>query len=311
MDNKNTNHVTELEQKSQAKSQKSEKVMITVSAVFVMAALTLTGIYMNNKKEQDKTILEESSGLDGSFEGNLVDSGMEIPGIDDVGDLQIVDSGTVENPGRTGIAGTMEGTESEGTDNKKPATKSSNDLVGEESAKNPENKAEDSEKTTEGSEDLSAEEVLSGTVEAMMLSFNGIQMFAPFTESEKVLIPYSMDKAVYFKTLDQYKYNPAMIIAAEVHTPVCAVAAGKVVDIYWDHETGWTMEMDLGGGFKAYYGQLNSNAFAKSVDTYVAAGDILSYVAEPTKYFTEEGSCLYFAMTRDGHPVDPAEYVTQ
>ena len=151
------------------------------------------------------------------------------------------------------------------------------------------------------------EEAMSGIVENMMLSFDGMNMIWPVPEGNDILIPYSMDKAVYFETLDQYKYSPAMIIAAEEGTPVCAVSAGKITRRYWDYETGWTYEMDLGGGFKAYYGQLDY--LQKAEDTYVAAGDVLGYVAAPTKYFAEEGSNLYFAMTQNGQPVCPENYM--
>ena len=40
----------------------------------------------------------------------------------------------------------------------------------------------------------------------------------------------------------------------------------------------------------------------------MAAGDILGYVDVPTKYYSKEGSNIYFDMTRDGKPVDPMEY---
>ena len=33
--------------------------------------------------------------------------------------------------------------------------------------------------------------------------------------SGSVILGYSMDKTVFFQTLEQYKYNPAMIIAGE------------------------------------------------------------------------------------------------
>ena len=36
--------------------------------------------------------------------------------------------------------------------------------------------------------------------------------------SGEVLIPFSMDSSVYFSTLDQFKYNPAMMIGAEQGT---------------------------------------------------------------------------------------------
>lgn len=296
MDNKNTNNETPFEVKAKEKSQKKERAVVTASAVFIMAALTLTGIYMNKQSEEEKKILEDSTGLDSDLSGDM----LEVPGIEGVGDLQIVDSGTVENPGRTGNAGSSEsaqqGENAEDTaeNSKKPATKTSNALT-----------TENAGESTE----LDSEAAMSGMVESMMLSFNGIQMFAPMTEAEEVLIPYSMDKAVYFETLDQYKYSPAIVVSAEVDAPVCAVSAGRIVDKYWDYETGWTLEMDLGGGFTAYYGQLNNDTLEKEVDTYVVAGDVLGYIDTPTKYYAEEGSNMYFAMTRDGQPVDPMDYI--
>ena len=39
-----------------------------------------------------------------------------------------------------------------------------------------------------------------------------------------VILDYSMDSTVYFATLDQYKYNPAVIIAGDVNSKVYAVA---------------------------------------------------------------------------------------
>lgn len=42
-----------------------------------------------------------------------------------------------------------------------------------------------------------------------------------------MILNYSMDSTVYFATLDQYKYNPAVIIAGEVNNKVYSVAKGK------------------------------------------------------------------------------------
>lgn len=289
MDNKNTNSQTQFEKTGKEQAPKREKIVITASAIMIMGALTLTGMYMN--RVQEKQSPEESIGFHEDWSGDL----MEIPEADLLGEFQVVDSGTVKNPGITGEPVTTESSEgdTEQQDStRKPASKTSNNLT---------------------SEETSAEEIakaaMSEFVEAMTLSFNGLYLTNEFFEEDKVLLPYSMDKAVYFQTLDQYKYNPAMIIAAEVGAPVHTLSSGKIVNKYWDHETGWTIEMDLGGGFKAYYGQLNSDTLEKAVDTYVAAGDVLGYVDTPTKYYSKEGSNIYFAMTRDGKPVDPREYV--
>ena len=40
----------------------------------------------------------------------------------------------------------------------------------------------------------------------------------------------------------------------------------------------------------------------------IAKGQVLGNVAEPTSYFSEEGSHLYFALTKDDVPVDPSGY---
>ena len=281
MDNKNTNNkVTEFEKRGQAKAKNKEKLIVTASAVFVLTALTITGMYINNNASEKTPIQENNTGISGDMSGDV----LQAPGVENI-DMQSVDSTTVENPGRTGIVSEQE------SDTKISATKSSNTLVRGETA--------ETEEMTE--------EAMSGIVENMMLSFDGMNMIWPVPEGNDIVIPYSMDKAVYFETLDQYKYSPAMIIAAEEGTPVCAVSAGKITRRYWDYETGWTYEMDLGGGFKAYYGQLDY--LQKAEDTYVAAGDVLGYVAAPTKYFAEEGSNLYFAMTQNGQPVCPENYM--
>ena len=120
---------------------------------------------------------------------------------------------------------------------------------------------------------------------------------------------YSMDKTVYYKTLDQYKYNPAMIIAGAQGDQVIAGASGIVKSIDQFAETGTTINVDFGNGFEAIYGQLGS-VNVKTGD-YVDATTTLGYVAEPTKYYSSEGSNLYFEMRKDGQPVDPKNYLTE
>ena len=274
MENRNTNKDNEFKVRAQKKAK--QKSLLTVTAVFVLTALVATGVYLSNKNQGDLLPQKDISKLQQDAQ-NIINA----PEVVDENDLQIVDSGMVENPG---IVSSKSKTETK----RNNSSDTSNELV-----------------TTE--DEIDTQEVFSGEVENMMLSFNGMNLLWPIASERDVLIPYSMEKAVYFETLDQYKYNPAMIISAEVGTPVLAVSAGKITNRFWDYETGWTYEMDLGGGFKAYYGQLDN--MQKAADTYVVAGDILGYVANPTKYYTKEGSNLYFAMTKDGKPVYPKEYI--
>ena len=121
-----------------------------------------------------------------------------------------------------------------------------------------------------------------------------------------VIMNYSMDATVYFATLDQYKYNPAIIISGEVNSKVYAVAQGIITDISQNEVTGTTVTVDLGDGYKAIYGQLKELNF--KVGDLLEPGHVIGYVSEPTKYYSVEGSNLYFELQKDGEPIDPIAY---
>ena len=122
-----------------------------------------------------------------------------------------------------------------------------------------------------------------------------------------VIMNYSMDQTIYFATLDQYKYNPAIVIQAEVNAPVEAVSAGKVISIENNAEIGTTVTVDMGDGYSAVYGQLKEIAW--NTGDSVTAGEVIGYVSEPTKYYSVEGANLYFELLKDGAPVNPMEYL--
>ncbi len=122
-----------------------------------------------------------------------------------------------------------------------------------------------------------------------------------------VIMNYSMEQSIYFATLDQYKYNPAIIISGNVGDEVRAAATGKVTSIREDTQTGITLTMDIGGGYEIIVGQLDGVNVAEE-DT-VNRGELLGYVAEPSKYYVVEGPNVYFQMLKDGEPVNPLEYM--
>lgn len=136
-----------------------------------------------------------------------------------------------------------------------------------------------------------------------------------FTESSlmewpvngQVVLDYNMDNTIYFPTLNVYKLNPAIAISSEVGSPVAAVANGKIVSVVNNEETGQTVTVDMGNGYQAVYGQLKDVPF--QAEEYVSAGSVLGYISEPTKYYTEEGANLYFALSKDGVPLDPMQYL--
>lgn len=169
--------------------------------------------------------------------------------------------------------------------------------------------ADTGEEEADAGEDEEAADVMSGMVEAQ------IQPTVSFASTEtlqwpvagKVLMDYSMDATVYFATLDQYKYNPALIFGAEEGAQVVASAKGIIDSITTNEETGTTIRMNLGDNYTLIYGQLKEVAVSEG--DVVEAGQLLGYVSQPTKYYCEEGPNLYFAMEKDGASEDPFLYL--
>lgn len=122
-----------------------------------------------------------------------------------------------------------------------------------------------------------------------------------------ILQDYSMDQTVYFSTLDQYKLSPAIAVGAVEGAPVVAAVNGKVYSVEQDIQTGTTVTMELGNGYQAIYGQLADLTVAEG-DT-VKKGTTIGYIAQPTKYYSTEGTNLYFEMKKDGEPIDPIAYL--
>lgn len=143
-------------------------------------------------------------------------------------------------------------------------------------------------------------------VNAPVFSFNdGSSLVWPVDGD--VILGYNMDNTIYFPTLDQYKCNPAIIISAEVGTDVKSAAPGLVENIYEDPILGTSMVISVGDGYKITYGQLQEPAVGIS-DT-VEAGTVIGKIAKPTRYFTEEGSNLYFELDNGDTPVDPLTHL--
>ena len=150
--------------------------------------------------------------------------------------------------------------------------------------------------TVQGSTDTAAVYQQVQTNEEPVLHFAATDTIGWPLEGD-VILNYSMDRSVYFATLDQYKYNPALIIAGAVNDRVVSAS----------DEPGQTVTIGLGDSYQAIYGQLKE--LEVSAGDYVSQGDTIGYLAEPTKYYSVEGANLYFAMTKEGKPVNPMDYI--
>lgn len=121
--------------------------------------------------------------------------------------------------------------------------------------------------------------------------------------SGDVILKFSMGNTVYFKTLAQYKCNPAVIISSEEGTNVKEAAGGTVTKVGHSDELGNMVTVDIGSGYTLTYGQLKDISVKEGQE--VKEGDVIGKVAKPTKYYSKEGSNLYLQVMEKDKPVDP------
>ncbi len=292
-----------------------ERIIMLASAVFVLAALTVTGLYVrkNNRAEQENYVvdfgaLEQSSTelAENMLSGEELDTLFADVGTDDLDydpSFQEANSQRVEN---TENGQKNEKTSGSAAAEKKQSTEEpkKDDPVEKSSTKKKESAAVEEE----GMFDETVDTVMSDEVQAVSTT---VQPELDFNEEDglvwpivgDVLINYSMDKTIYFPTLNQYKYNPAIELAATQEEQICAAADVRVTSVSYDPGTGNTVVMELGNGYELTYGQLEN--ITVSEGSYVNVGDGIGTVATPTKYYSMEGTNVYFKLTKDGEPVNP------
>lgn len=285
------------------------------SSAFVLAALTMTGIYMKSRNVDsedngytiDFTAMEDSA--DNKYQEIAQNTETELESAPEVleDDLDYtpmeVGSGLVEIPGLTDDL--TEEFETPPTEQLLNETDTSllekPDAEPVETPKEePEEAPEEVPEETENEEAVSQDVIMDRT-----LHFSETDGLIKPVNGDTV-IPYSMDGSTYFATLDQYKYNPALMIGTEEGAVVSACAEGRVVNIFENEEIGHAVTMDLGDGYMITYGQLSGINVA--LNSYVDPGEAIASVAAPTKYYTREGSNLYLQLTKDGVPVDPESF---
>lgn len=167
--------------------------------------------------------------------------------------------------------------------------------------------------TTEDTTDIenpdTTAEALSGGASPVTLdvdpNYNGEKYLMKPVEGENK-IPFSMDTTVYFETMNSYKCSDALYISADVDSFVSSAYTGEVTSVSSNPVYGTMVVVNIGNGYELSYGQLKD--VKVSVGQTVSLGDEIGRVAEPTGYFSVEGSHLYFKMTKDGNPVNPEEY---
>lgn len=311
---------------------RKERIIMLASSVLVLTALTATGIFVQrgNRAEKEDYVVDfetiERASND-TIEENLM-SGEELDtlfaevGTDDLDydpSFQEANSQKVENTDDKSNSSKKSG---KVTDTSEESEETSGQDTGESKK---ESKQENSKKEISGKVKqevgIGEEEGMfnesidtasnAGEPEVAEAISTTVQPTLDFKEEEglvwpivgDVLINYSMDKTVYFPTLQQYKYNPAIVIAASQGASISAAANGRVTSVAYDPVIGNMVVMDLGNGYELTYGQLDN--ITVSEGSYVNVGDGIGTVASPTKYYSTEGTNVYFKLTKDGEPVNP------
>ena len=139
-----------------------------------------------------------------------------------------------------------------------------------------------------------------------MLNFNDARRIT-WPVRGNVLLDYSMDQTIYFPTLEQYRCSPGIVIQGSIGEPVYAPANARVLETGTNEEIGTYVTLDFGNGYEAVCGQLSEVSAVPG--EYLEQGQVLGYVAEPTKYYTIEGSNVFFELTQDGKAIDPMGYL--
>lgn len=124
----------------------------------------------------------------------------------------------------------------------------------------------------------------------------------------EVVLPYSIDHAIYDPTLEQYRTNASISLSAKQGTAVKAAADGTVQAVTEDAETGKTIVIAHGDGWLTTYGQLEDAVTVKKGEK-VTQGQRIGAVDDPTKYGAALGSHLEFAMEQNGEPKDPVKHL--
>lgn len=315
--------------------------MIT-SSVFVLTALTMTGIYM-----KDRSVEEQDDGYTIDFtalEDNAEDKANEIaqnsvqeevesntPNVmeDDLDyyPMEEVDSGKIEIPGVTDSASQNANntTSNSANSTENSSTNSATNTTADGTASSLESDAVDGNSELTGQLDTTDEltQETTDTLTEVETNLDAEEQTAAVAENVEVLkalnftqeqgltrpvagtilIPFSMDKTVYFTTLDQYKYNAAVIYSIPEKTNVVACADGKIVSVFDDEEIGHAVTIDLGNGYQVTYGQLQNVQVSEG--SYINRGEKMGEIAAPTKYYSLEGANLYFQLEKDGVATNP------
>jgi len=142
--------------------------------------------------------------------------------------------------------------------------------------------------------------------------------FTPFSEYDRMawpvygetVMPFSTAVPIYDPTLDQFRTNDNLRIAAEMGDAVRAGADGRVLSIGRNIRQGNYITIDHGNGWVATYAQLMDTALVEEGEI-VQSGQIIGGVGEPSIFGSAHGTHVHLRIQRDDVAVNPYYVLTE
>lgn len=119
---------------------------------------------------------------------------------------------------------------------------------------------------------------------------------------------FSVDELKYNETLGDWRTHDGVDIAAEVGTQVLAACSGTVTQVIDDDLMGTSVTIAHDGGYETVYSNLQSVPTV-SEGQEVSAGEVIGSVGCTSIAEFAVPAHLHFAVTKDGVPCDPKEFL--
>lgn len=136
--------------------------------------------------------------------------------------------------------------------------------------------------------------------------------FDPFTAYDRMpwplygetVMPFSITSLIYDPTLDQFRTNDNIHIAAEEGTPVRAGADGVVIAMGRSARHGNYVTIDHGNGWLATFGQLMDDP-PVVMGELIRTGQVIGGVGQPSIFGSAHGTHLHLRIMQDDVAVNP------
>jgi len=139
-----------------------------------------------------------------------------------------------------------------------------------------------------------------------------VATFAPFADGDRMIWPvygetvmaFSTTALIYDPTLDQFRTNDNLRIAASEGDAVRAGADGRVLSVGRNVRQGNYVVIDHGNGWVATYGQLMENPLVAEGEI-VRQGQVIGGVGQPSIFGTENGTHVHLRIEKDEVAINP------